>query len=113
MPTEELIAKNEKAKREWILEVDLENPVDLHKDHMQWLTTYPRKKENRKRIDLILSKTDGGWVGIQTEWEQTGFEVAREEKLRSFITEICSAVLSEALGETERWNLTKNDRWSS
>ena len=33
MPTEELIAKNEKAKREWILEVDLENPVDLHKDH--------------------------------------------------------------------------------
>ena len=79
----------------------------------QWLTTYPRKKENRKRIDLILSKTDGGWVGIQTEWEQTGFEVAREEKLRSFITEICSAVLSEALGETERWNLTKNDRWSS
>ena len=33
MPTEELTAKNEKAKREWILEVDLENPVDLHKDH--------------------------------------------------------------------------------
>ena len=34
MPTEEqILAKNEKAKREWILEVDLEYPVDLHKDH--------------------------------------------------------------------------------
>ena len=31
MPTEEqILAKNEKAKREWILEVDLEYPVDLH-----------------------------------------------------------------------------------
>ena len=28
-------------------------------------------------------------------------KIAEEEKLRSFFTEICSAVLSEALGETE------------
>lgn len=39
----------------------------------QWLTTCPRRKENRKRMDVRLSKTDGGWVGIETEWEQTGF----------------------------------------
>ena len=57
-------------------------------------------------MDVRLAKTDGGWVGIETEWEQTGFEVAGEQKLRSFITEICTAVLLEALGETEEG--TKN-----
>ena len=72
----------------------------------QWLTTCPRRKENWKRMDVRLSKTDGGRVGIETEWEQTGFEVAWEQKLRSFITEICTAVLLEALGETEEG--TKN-----
>ena len=30
---EQTLAKKEKGKREWIFEVDLEYPVDLHKDH--------------------------------------------------------------------------------
>ena len=40
-------------------------------------------------------------LALKLNENKIGFEAAGEEKLRSFITEICSAVLSEALGETE------------
>ena len=40
-------------------------------------------------------------LALKLNENKIGFEVAGEVKLRSFITEICSAVLFEALGETE------------
>ena len=43
----------------------------------QWLSTYPRKKKSKKNECQIIKKNDGGWVGIKSEWEQTGFDVAR------------------------------------
>ena len=40
-------------------------------------------------------------VADELELKLNENKIAEEEKLRSFFTEICSAVLSEALGETE------------
>jgi len=38
------LPKKEKAKRRWILEVDLDYPVELHKDHIG----YPLAPEKKK-----------------------------------------------------------------
>ena len=56
MPTEEeILAKKENAKNGWILEVDLEYPPELHKEH----NGYPPgagEKGGEKGVDVGLSK---------------------------------------------------------
>ena len=82
MPTEDqILAKNEKPKRGWTLEVDLENPVDLHKDHNGYPLT-PEKK-NRKRMNVRLSK--------KMMADELGLKV-NENKLVLTLQEICSFV---------------------
>ena len=49
IPTEEeILEKKEKAKKVWILEVDLEYPQELHKDHNVQLPTCSREKGSKR-----------------------------------------------------------------
>lgn len=67
MPTEEqILAKKEHAKRRWMLEVDLDYPVELHKAN----NGYPLALEKTKIEKEWMSdyqKNPGGGVGIKPE----------------------------------------------
>ena len=56
MPTEEeILEKKENARKGWILEVDLEYPAELRKEHNSYLLA-PEKKNSEKRVDVRLPK---------------------------------------------------------